>query len=256
MKGDKVLEFALSKIGQGYIYGAKGQICTEAFRRRQADQYPEQAKYILGIGAKWDGVPVWDCAQLTRYAAKADGVTFPSGATSQWNRAPWKLWGTIDAIPENKVAFVYREAKGVMQHTGIAIGDGTCVHARGTSYGVVRQPMSDYAWTHFGIPWDDEDAPDKEDGTMNNQATVIAEAGSTVRMRSGPGTGYSIVSNVPIGAKVDVLSTDAGWSKITYGGSEGYMMAKFLFVAPAVSLEERLTALEKRVAQLEAERNA
>ena len=145
--------FALGKVGQGYIYGARGQICTAAFRQQQARQYPEQARYILEVGKKWDGVPVWDCAQLTRYAAKAAGVTLPSGATSQWKKGPWKRKGTMSAMPQGQVLFLYRESGGRMQHTGLALGDGTCVHARGTAYGVVRQPVSGYAWTHWASPW-------------------------------------------------------------------------------------------------------
>lgn len=255
MAGEKAAAFALARVGEGYIYGGRGQTCTEAFRQGQARQYPRQAKTILGAGAKWDGKPVWDCAQLTRYAAKAEGVNLPSGATSQWKRGPWKHWGSIGAIPDGKVAFVYREAKGAMQHTGVALGDGTCVHARGTAYGVVHQPMSAYAWTHFGIPWEDDDAPDKEDAVMSYQATVGAKTGSTVRMRSGPGLGYSVVANVPIGAKVDVLENGDGWCRIAYNGNDGYMMAQYLAVA-ATSVEERLAELEKRVARLEADRNA
>ena len=36
----RAADFALSKVGQGYIYGAKGQTCSAAFRRQQAAQYP------------------------------------------------------------------------------------------------------------------------------------------------------------------------------------------------------------------------
>ena len=103
MTGERAAAFARSKIGQGYIYGAKGQTCTAAFRRQQAQQYHEQAQNILVTGAKWDGRPVWDCAQLTRYAAKAAGVELPSGATSQWRKGPWKRKGTIDSLPEGEV---------------------------------------------------------------------------------------------------------------------------------------------------------
>ena len=70
---EKAKQKALSLVGQGYLYGAKGQICSEAFRAQQARQYPEQAKNILETGAKWDGQPVWDCAQLTRAVAAAAG---------------------------------------------------------------------------------------------------------------------------------------------------------------------------------------
>ena len=46
---------ALSLVGQGYIYGAKGQTCSPVFRQQQAAQYPEQEDNILTTGAKWDG---------------------------------------------------------------------------------------------------------------------------------------------------------------------------------------------------------
>jgi len=131
MTGSQSAAFARSKIGQGYIYGAKGQTCSAAFRRQQAAQYPDQAQNILVTGAKWDGRPVWDCAQLTRYAAKAAGVELPSGATSQWRKGPWKRKGTIDTLPEGEVVYLYRQKGTIMQHTGLALGDGTCVHARG-----------------------------------------------------------------------------------------------------------------------------
>lgn len=55
MTGSQSAAFARSKIGQGYIYGAKGQTCTSSFRRQQAQQYPDQAQNILVTGAKWDG---------------------------------------------------------------------------------------------------------------------------------------------------------------------------------------------------------
>ena len=87
MSSKQAVEKALSLVGQGYIYGARGQKCSPAFRQKQAEQYPDQAEYSRGVGAKWDGVPVWDCAQLTRAAAKTGGFTLPSGATSQWNKA-------------------------------------------------------------------------------------------------------------------------------------------------------------------------
>lgn len=150
-----VKDKALSLIGQGYIYGAKGQICTLAFRQQQAKQYPDQADKILTTGAKWDGIPVWDCAQLTRVVAKAGGVSLVSGATSQWTKTEWDERGTIDTIPADELVFVYRQSTSnasKMQHTGVALGDGTCVHARGTAYGVVHQKMTDYAWTHWARP--------------------------------------------------------------------------------------------------------
>jgi hypothetical protein len=252
MSDKEAAAFALSKVGQGYIYGAKGQVCTEKFRRQQANQYPDQAKYILNVGRKWDGVPVWDCAQLTRYAARAAGVTLPSGATSQWRKGPWKRKGEIGALPEGEVLFLYRQKGSVMQHTGIALGDGTCVHARGTAYGVIRQPLAGYAWTHWASPWEGLKMPEKEEETDMETAIVHADSGSTVRMRSGPGKGYTPVLSVPVDMEVEVLEWGLEWSRIRVDGEEGYMMSQYLHrSAKGATVEQRLAELEKRVSQIE-----
>lgn len=223
------IEKALSLVGHGYIYGAKGQVCSVDFRQQQAAQYPEQADNILGTGAKWDGKPVWDCAQLTRAVAKAAGVTLVSGATSQWDKTDWAERGEISSIPDGKTVFVYRRNKtnpNVMQHTGVALGDGTCVHARGTAYGVMRQTMAEHAWTHWALPrWGE---PEKEDEPMY-EAYVMADTGSTVNMRSAPDRSGSIVLQVKLETVVDVLGEDGSWSKIREpGGKTGWMMTAYL----------------------------
>lgn len=242
----KAVEKALSLVGQGYIYGAKGQTCTPEFRQQQAEQYPEQADNILNTGKKWDGVPVWDCAQLTRAVAKAAGVTLVSGATSQWNKTDWVQKGAIDTIPAGKTVLVYRQSGGKMQHTGVALGDGTCVHARGTAYGVVRQGMNEHAWTHWALPaWDAED----EDVSLDviYEAKVTASKGKTVNMRKEPGG--SIIEQVPIGTVVDVLAeAGAGWAKIVYDMQTGYMQTAFLQKEDADGQTVTLT-MDKSAAQ-------
>ena len=228
----KVVEKALSLVGQGYIYGAKGQTCSPVFRQQQAAQYPGQADNILGTGAKWDGKPVWDCAQLTRACAKEGGVSLVSGATSQWNKTDWNEYGPIETIPEGETVFLYRQQNEngtVMQHTGVALGDGTCVHARGTAYGVVRQQVDEYPWTHWARPdWPEE----KEEDTMAATATVTAPTG-TVNMRVSPSRSANLIDRLTIGTVVEVTAeVRAGdgepWRQIRYNGREGWMMAQFL----------------------------
>lgn len=228
----KVAEKALSLVGQGYIYGAKGQTCSPVFRQQQAAQYPDQADNILGTGAKWDGKPVWDCAQLTRACAKEGGVSLVSGATSQWNKTDWNEYGSIGTIPEGETVFLYRQQNEngtVMQHTGVALGDGTCVHARGTAYGVVRQQLDEYPWTHWARPdWPEE----KEEDTMAATATVTAPTG-TVNMRVSPTRSANLIDRLPIGTVVEVTAeVKAGdgepWRQIRYNGRDGWMMAQYL----------------------------
>lgn len=219
---------ALELVGQGYIYGAKGQTCSEAFRRQQADQYPAQAAHILWEGAKWDGKPVWDCAQLTRECARAGGVTLVSGATSQWTKTAWARKGEIATLPTDEVVFLYRQSGDRMQHTGVYLGDGTEVDARGTSYGVVHQPVSQYAWTHWASPWaGPQEEQDKEDEDMAvlYRAIVTTEK-DPLRVREAQETGR-IIGKVPKGRTVEVLS-EGDWPRIRYGETVGYASAAYL----------------------------
>lgn len=220
-----VVTKALSLVNNGYIYGASGQICSPSFRTGQAKQYPEWYNNIMVVGAKWDGVPVWDCAQFTRAVAKISGVNLPSGATSQWTKTDWLQSGTIDTIPPGETVFVYRYRDGKMQHTGLAHGDGWCTHARGTAYGVVLQTMAQHAWTHWAMPrW-------KEKESMSDDilytATVTATTGSTVNLRKEPGG--DLIDRVLVGTRVAVIAeAGAGWAKITVGNRSGYMQTGFL----------------------------
>lgn len=223
---------ALELIGNGYIYGATGWVCTPEKRRQQAGQYPEWADTIMGVGAKWDGVVCWDCAQFTRTVARAGGITLPSGATSQWEKTSWINKGTIDTLPAGRLVFLYRQANGKMQHTGVALGDGSFVHSKGTAYGVLREVMAKYAWTHWGDPWGeplntDGEVTEMEDGEKAlYEATLTAQSGSTVNIRDEPGG--ALLKRLAIGETVEVLSEAAGWAKIRCGETIGYVQGGFL----------------------------
>lgn len=152
---DAMREKALSLVGLGYIYGAQGQLCTLAFRKQQAEQYPEQYSNIMVMGAKWDGMRVWECAQLTQEVAAVAGIKLPSGATSQWTKYEWDERGEIDTLPTDELVFVYRRSKSnknTMAHTGVYLGDGTVVDARGVEDGVMHEGLHDHGWTHWARP--------------------------------------------------------------------------------------------------------
>lgn len=159
----QVADYAIAQIDSPYVYGATAKACTPSYRRARIKQYPDYEDKIVRNcpvlsgrqsacdGCKYEGCIAHDCAQLTRYAAKAAGLTLPSGATSQWNKGDWESQGEIDTLPADKVAFVYRLSGGKMQHTGVYLGDGTVVDARGHEDGVVHKALTDYPWTHWGI---------------------------------------------------------------------------------------------------------
>ena len=151
-KRDAISAAALSRVGYGYIYGATGWICTEARLAAQAKQYPAYANAIYTYGRKyWLGKICYDCAQLTRRAAKDAGYNMVSGATSQWNQDIWQQKGTIDTLPDEKAIFLFikDKASGRMKHVAVTVGDGWEVEARGHAYGVVKRKIASCSFTHW-----------------------------------------------------------------------------------------------------------
>ena len=57
-----------------------------------------------------------------------------------------------------------------------------------------------------------------------------AVRGSYVRVRSGPGTDYSILGTVSSGTTLPVSGESNGWYKVTYNGAEGYISGTYLSV--------------------------
>jgi hypothetical protein len=71
--------------------------------------------------------------------------------------------------------------------------------------------------------------PNPEPLPYVDQAIVIADKGQWVKMRKEPSAACSIYDEVPVGAKVQVVSHGYEWTRISYGSRKGwYMMTKFL----------------------------
>ena len=160
-------DYAAKHVGGPYIMGATAEKCTPKYRRALAEgrskDYADKITAYCPVlsgkqddcdSCKWQGMIAHDCAQLTRHAAEAAGLSLPSGATSQWQDGDWAAKGLIGTLPRGHVAFVYHRKNGsdsVMSHTGVYLGDGTVVEARGHKDGVVHGSVYNYPWTHWGI---------------------------------------------------------------------------------------------------------
>lgn len=162
---DAVRAYALSHVGAAYVMGATAQKCTPGMRRSLANG--RSAEYADAItancpvlsgkkstcdGCKYNGRLAFDCAQLSRYSAKAGSIELPSGSNSQWTKVAWGKRGEIAGMPMDVVCFVYHEKNGKMSHVGVYLGDGMVADARGHAYGVKHQHVTDYPWTHYAIP--------------------------------------------------------------------------------------------------------
>lgn len=170
-KEEAVKKWLLSRVGNPYLMGGTGQFCTVSYRKARAAQYPGSAAKIKKNcqrmngtattckGCRWydesagTGKRAYDCAQLTRWAMDSVGIPLVSGATSQWNKTEWEAKGPLDQMPLDQLCQVFRASSpSVMGHTGIFLGDGTVIHAKGHDAGVVRDGLEQGAWTHYAIP--------------------------------------------------------------------------------------------------------
>lgn len=151
-KEEKIRNWCRAKIACGYVWGATGQVLTEASLRILAERYPSTVN--PSIVRRWLGKQVYDCATFARFAMQEIGIRLPSGASSQWKRTKWAAQGEIERIPKDRVVLVYRTSPTAnpMQHVGVYLGDGQVVDARSSRIGVIESALSSYPWTHWGIP--------------------------------------------------------------------------------------------------------
>ena len=82
-------------------------------------------------------------------------------------------------------------------------------------------------WSYTGsLPWVTGAEPSPEPGI--DYAVVVAESGSTVKMRAKPSTSCRTYWDVPVGDEVIVIERGEPWCRIKWNGKTGYMMTRFL----------------------------
>ena len=166
----------------------------------------------------------------------------------------------------------FDDGLGDFQHIGLvtSVNPLRIVHASSAA-GCVTTDTKLGKWAYWGwlkdvakgdslppAPAEPTDEGDEEPMASTEFATVIADSGSTVNMRTKAKSTAALVERVPLGARVEVLGTCGSWTKVKFGSRTGYMMTKFLIAEDDqepdedLTLEERVTRLEKRVAMLEA----
>ena len=96
-----------------------------------------------------------------------------------------------------------------------------------TGPGIVRDTKLS-KWTYRGrlkkVDYDGTEGMD----TMVQTATVVADSGDDVKMRSTPSKTDGLYYKVPVGATVQVASVDEEWAKVRYQDRTGYMMVEYL----------------------------
>lgn len=160
-KADKVVALAKERIGDPYVFGAWGEACTPANRRKRirADQpnTVNRCQVLKGSrstcdGCKYKGRACYDCRGFTYAMLKeAIGIVISGqGATTQYNSsANWEKRGTTSGGMPNCVCCIFKQVNGkTMSHTGLHAGDSKTIHCSGE----VKEGIVDKTWTHWAIP--------------------------------------------------------------------------------------------------------
>lgn len=259
----KIIDWCLARNKAPYVFGGQGQTCTPINRKTQAEQYEEYASLIKKNCQRMSGKSAscnncdwlnpdtkkvqsfYDCQGFVKKALAQAGLKLVSGATSQYKDKSWQReQGPISEMPKERVCVVYRDDKGVKQHTGIWLGSsiGFCCDSRGHSYGVKQPTLAEYKWTHYVLPkLPDNNLPrikDEEVIKVLYQAKIIASSGSTVNMRKSPSKTADKLIAIPIGETVDVLEEGTEWNRIAYNNQIGYMMKEFLKKIESIAKDE------------------
>ena len=151
-------ESARSRLGDPYVFGARGEACTTANRKKYARaDYPSiinDCPVLTGKASKCsqcdnNGRHIYECRGFTYKCLLDAGITIEgAGATSQWNTASnWAAKGTTDDMPD-LVCCLFKAKDDKMSHTGLHIGSGYIIHCSGE----VKTGMLDTTWTNWAIP--------------------------------------------------------------------------------------------------------
>lgn len=141
----------------GYIWGKSGQIWT------QKEQDSATREQTVKWGAQWVGRNVADCSGLFVWAFKQLGGSIYHGSNTIWNQYCSAQGKLIDGRRSDGMAIrpgtaVFLLNSTGRHHIGLYTGNGKCIEAKGTYYGVV---MSDIThWDEWGelkdVTYEDE----------------------------------------------------------------------------------------------------
>ncbi|MDD3336955.1 MAG: SH3 domain-containing protein [Eubacteriales bacterium] len=160
-------------------------------------------------------------------------VEAPDGQRGYMYAEYLNVGGTPSPTPSGNATVVSSNGYGVRLRSGpstsyrilkkFAVGTRAVILQSGTYWTRIEiGGMTGYMMNQFLSK--DGYVPPVSDG----DATVWSSNGGGVRLRSGPGTGYSKIGVYSVGTQVKILTKGAVWDYVQIGSRVGYMMNQFL----------------------------
>lgn len=161
-KAEIVIATAQACMAWPYVFGAWGELCTPANRkRRKRDDHPtivSKCQVLNGKKSSCSGcgwlpgginVRIYDCRGFTDWTLNQVGIDLQGeGCTSQWNSASnWVEKGLIKDMPRDRVCVLFKANGNIMEHTGLWLLNDMVIHC---SAGVQTGKLKNF--THYAIP--------------------------------------------------------------------------------------------------------
>lgn len=217
VKTKDAIQDARSLLGTPYGYGP-GEIVCDGVIKHVVRKCP-------------GGVPGWT-------TAGTDTLWSSYNSSPKYRDLTWRQIGIDGALP-GMLVFKGKptdEKDGQPQHVGlVAERDGviTVIHASSTRGVVEDELRAKDGWTLLGIHRYIEVQEEPMSSTeVQYTATVCTKSGS-LNLRSGPGVTYPIVTKIPRGDEVGIITEyDTGWAFVQAGKTTGYVNRDYLSVNP------------------------
>lgn len=222
----------------------------------------ERAAEMIPFARRYLGIPYdqMDCQAFVETCLRDIGIRINLPGSNAWYRkmnwigSPEACKKTFGSIPKGAFLFILDQdgkepdkykADGVgnASHIGLYTGEGKGAIHSSSSRGCVCESefhgktIRNGGWNRIGL-WTEkllydgisEMGRNDEDKKEMIQLTAIvtAETGSSVKMRDKPSESCPYYENVPIGAEVNIISSEGNWSRIEYNGRTGFMKNEFL----------------------------
>lgn len=234
------------------------------------------ASLLSEMGDKYIGTPYakMDCQALVEQMLRDVGISLNLPGANAWYRkmtwagSPEECKRTFGRIPVGAFLYILKQDGGEpgkyktdgignASHIGVYIArqDGAINSSKtrgGVCYSKFAGKSISGGWNRVGL-WDrlsyGDDIDKKIGGSDPVKATITSENGGPVRLRTKPDG--KVITKLPVGTDVEVVTAGPKWSVIQYAGGTGYIMTAFLDITGEEDKPDTIT-LTVTVAQAEA----
>lgn len=163
-KSERIWRTAIANVGQSYVYGAWGALCTPSERRKRLGYSPSHTTIKTKCkgfdsgncnGCQWypegERTRCWDCRGFDDWCELMGAGFDLYGDTvgTQWGTdGNWIAKGTIGTLPRDILVHLFVCKDGKWTHTGLGYKGETCE----CSSGVQHFEKMNSKWTHWAVP--------------------------------------------------------------------------------------------------------